>query len=627
MEKRSLARSLLHYSWAFALLGIFVASSFIILSGLPRATFAYSMPAAQQPIPAPVQGDPPACLQATFNRVYYTLTLVTGLGGSSTTGSGSYLPGSTVAITANALTGYSFLSWTGTGPGSYSGASNPATVTMKGPVTETATFNGLPESFSANAQVGGSVSCSGVGPSCSASYAYTSQETVNAMTSAGYVFSGWTCSPSSACNTLTSSPVAVTMPAGGVAITADFTPISYPFSANAGANGAVTCAVGGSSVPCTGGTEPFNTVVTVTGNPSTSYAISSWTCSPSSACNTLTSSPVAVKMPVNGVTVTGNFGYVCLGGGGVGCAVTTYGSNIIDTFTYTSTPGSTTWTAPNGITSVNILVVGGGGGGDSSASIYAGGGGGGGGVVIQNNRAVTPGVSYIVNVGAGGAGGSSGSSGSSGGASSFNNVVANGGGGGGATGGISGGSGGGTCSGAAGSATQGNSGGGTGYGGAGYSASCSSSGGGAAGGGGGAGGAATSEEGGPGIASAITGSTAYYAPGGDGAVITCQICDPQSGQWSFYGTCMNAQTGGALGGFECMVDGNSNGAYCYYGDDGYASTFCISGYTGTAYGAGGGGGAGYTYNCGYGSTSCSNNGGGDPSGGAGTPGIVIVSYV
>ena len=542
MEKRSLARSLLHYSWAFALLGIFVASSFIILSGLPRATFAYSMPAAQQPIPAPVQGDPPACLQATFNRVYYTLTLVTGLGGSSTTGSGSYLPGSTVAITANALTGYSFLSWTGTGPGSYSGASNPATVTMKGPVTETATFNGLPESFSANAQVGGSVSCSGVGPSCSASYAYTSQETVNAMTSAGYVFSGWTCSPSS-------------------------------------------------------------------------------------ACNTLTSSPVAVKMPVNGVTVTGNFGYVCLGGGGVGCAVTTYGSNIIDTFTYTSTPGSTTWTAPNGITSVNILVVGGGGGGDSSASIYAGGGGGGGGVVIQNNRAVTPGVSYIVNVGAGGAGGSSGSSGSSGGASSFNNVVANGGGGGGATGGISGGSGGGTCSGAAGSATQGNSGGGTGYGGAGYSASCSSSGGGAAGGGGGAGGAATSEEGGPGIASAITGSTAYYAPGGDGAVITCQICDPQSGQWSFYGTCMNAQTGGALGGFECMVDGNSNGAYCYYGDDGYASTFCISGYTGTAYGAGGGGGAGYTYNCGYGSTSCSNNGGGDPSGGAGTPGIVIVSYV
>src|SRR4030095_7844792 len=39
---------------------------------------------------------------------------------------------------------YSFAGWTGAGPGSYSGTNNPASITMNGPITETAAFTQNP---------------------------------------------------------------------------------------------------------------------------------------------------------------------------------------------------------------------------------------------------------------------------------------------------------------------------------------------------------------------------------------------------------------------------------------------------------------------------------------------------
>ena len=66
---------------------------------------------------------------------------------------------------------------------------------------------------------------------------------------------------------------------------------------------------------------------------------------------------------------------------------------------FTST-GSTTWTCPAGVTSVEVLVVGGGGGGGGNHA----GGGGGGGVIYNPNFGVTPGTAYTVVVGTAGAG-------------------------------------------------------------------------------------------------------------------------------------------------------------------------------------------------------------------------------
>ena len=48
--------------------------------------------------------------------------------------------GAAGSISATPTSGYSFTNWSGSGIGSYSGTNNPASITMSGPITETATF-------------------------------------------------------------------------------------------------------------------------------------------------------------------------------------------------------------------------------------------------------------------------------------------------------------------------------------------------------------------------------------------------------------------------------------------------------------------------------------------------------
>ena len=76
---------------------------------------------------------------ANFTTQYY-LTMAHGTGGTVTPASGWKNSGATVSITARPATGYSFGSWASTGTGSVSGTTNPASITMGGPITETATF-------------------------------------------------------------------------------------------------------------------------------------------------------------------------------------------------------------------------------------------------------------------------------------------------------------------------------------------------------------------------------------------------------------------------------------------------------------------------------------------------------
>lgn len=67
-----------------------------------------------------------------------------------------------------------------------------------------------------------------------------------------------------------------------------------------------------------------------------------------------------------------------------------------------TSPGTFSWTAPEGVTSVCVVCVGGGGGGGTNAA-DASSGGGGGGLGYKNNITVVPGTAYTVVVGSGGA--------------------------------------------------------------------------------------------------------------------------------------------------------------------------------------------------------------------------------
>lgn len=180
--------------------------------------------------------------------------------------------------------------------------------------------------------------------------------------------------------------------------------------------------------------------------------------------------------------------------------------------------GTTSWTAPTGVTSVEVLVVAGGGGGGGGVTSSAGGGGGGaGGLIYNSSYSVTPSSSYTVTVGAGGAANTAGSNsvfdtltataGGRGGSDAVSQQASTGGSGGGAQGRVTTG-----YSGANGTTGQGSAGGGNGSVNYGY----------AGGGGGGAGGTGTagsdiSNTGGNGGVGLSYFGTFYAGGGGGGA--------------------------------------------------------------------------------------------------------------
>ena len=210
----------------------------------------------------------------------------------------------------------------------------------------------------------------------------------------------------------------------------------------------------------------------------------------------------------------------------------------------TPTLTNTSWTAPTGVTSVEVLVVAGGGGTPAGGG-GASGGGGAGGLIYNSTFTVTPGSSYTVTVGAGGTA-------ANGSNSVFGSLTAigggAGGGGAGAVGGTggSGGGGGGNIvyAGGAGTAGQGHAGGASGVVDNPYSA---------AGGGGGAGGPGSASiaggggGGGPGLYFNISGTTTAYAGGGGGAK------DQSSGEAGGGGV------GGGGRGHKRAVTGKANG--------------------------------------------------------------------
>jgi len=81
-----------------------------------------------------------------FPSIPLTMQVSPSGAGTTTPTSWWYYLGDTVTISATATNGYVFNSWTGTGLGSYSGSLKDETITMNGPITETANFynvNGL----------------------------------------------------------------------------------------------------------------------------------------------------------------------------------------------------------------------------------------------------------------------------------------------------------------------------------------------------------------------------------------------------------------------------------------------------------------------------------------------------
>lgn len=265
---------------------------------------------------------------------------------------------------------------------------------------------------------------------------------------------------------------------------------------------------------------------------------------------------------------------------------TTFTSPRIPGSALYSLPGTYSWIAPTGVTSVSVLAIGGGGGGGGFTSAA---GGGGGGLGYSNSQAVTPGTAYTVVVGSGGTGGTSNpsASGTAGGTSSFINAstVAGNGGGAGATSSGTGGAGGGRVGtgGSGGAGGGGNSGGGGGGGAGGYAGN---------GGAGGAGNSSSSQN------SGAAGAGGGGGGGRGGSSSTFYFC---------CGTVLSQTGGGVSGGTVGMAGQGANGAV-NSGSGSVSSPF------GFGRGGGGGGATQTFFPCCGGSTVDYFNGGDGQSG-------------
>jgi hypothetical protein len=81
---------------------------------------------------------------ATFATQYYlSMSAAPTEGGTFTPSSGWHNKGQSVSIDATPSGGYSFSSWSGKGSGSYTGTAKSTTITMNGPISETANFGVL----------------------------------------------------------------------------------------------------------------------------------------------------------------------------------------------------------------------------------------------------------------------------------------------------------------------------------------------------------------------------------------------------------------------------------------------------------------------------------------------------
>ncbi len=127
---------------------------------------------------------------ANFTTQYY-LTMNAGPGGSVSPVSDWCNSGTNVNISATALYGYIFGTWAGTGSGSYSGTNNSASVTINGPVTQTASFDPLA------AIVGLAIGGDG---SVMLSYATIPGHSYHVETTTNLISSAWTTVPGSATN-------------------------------------------------------------------------------------------------------------------------------------------------------------------------------------------------------------------------------------------------------------------------------------------------------------------------------------------------------------------------------------------------------------------------------------------
>jgi hypothetical protein len=207
----------------------------------------------------------PTTYTATFATQYF-LTTSAGSGGTVSPASSWFAAGQSVPISASAGTGYTFSAWTGSGSGSYTGAANPSSVTMNGPVTESAAFTPNSIQVTVTTSPGGrAITVDGVSYTAPRTFTWTANtnHTVQAdsilagIAGTRYVYASWS---DGGAMTHTVAPLVATT------LTANFT-TQYFLTMNTN--------VGGSVLPPSGWYNSAQTV-SITATPTAGFGFLNW---------------------------------------------------------------------------------------------------------------------------------------------------------------------------------------------------------------------------------------------------------------------------------------------------------------------------------------------------------------
>jgi uncharacterized repeat protein (TIGR02543 family) len=198
---------------------------------------------------------------ANFAPAFTVTTPVSPAAGGtvSVSPAGPYLSGAQVTLTATPAGGYVFSSWSG----GASGAANPLIVTI-GASNLSVTANFVPAftiTTSVNPAGGGSITANPPGPS----YVSGTQVTLTAAPASGYQFSDWSGGAAG-----TANPVIVTVGAGNLVVTANFSALPNQCT--------LTTAVTGQGTVTPSGTVAYTcgSQVQVTASPATNWSFTSW---------------------------------------------------------------------------------------------------------------------------------------------------------------------------------------------------------------------------------------------------------------------------------------------------------------------------------------------------------------
>jgi hypothetical protein len=274
-------------------------------------------------------------VSASYKTQYYLTMQVGGGSGSVSPSSGWFDSGAQVQISATPSTNYRFDHWTGSGSGSYSGSNNPATITMNGPIAESAYFvQTATVTFSASglsSDASGTIlTVDGVSYSYSqlpksftwdvgSSHSFSWSSPVSAGSGKQYV---WT-----SCSGLsTSQSGSITVPSGGGSITASYKTQYY-----------LTMQVGGGSgsVSPSSGWYDAGASVSISATASSGYAFDQWIGSGSgSYTGTSASASVTMNAPITetayfftfSISISPNSGSVVAGGSVSATVTVSYGS-------------------------------------------------------------------------------------------------------------------------------------------------------------------------------------------------------------------------------------------------------------------------------------------------------------